>query len=554
MVAEVLSPGAFPDVIKAFNPADIANYQKVFLSHTGEILDTKQAYDRHTSSIAMLTGHENAINRSGRPYNRSEWEEALGRSWRYLNQNLNLGFSDEMLEVVTLCYTALKSASRFGNDPAIEPVKGENTAVHSTHTLLQSFYVHAQALHEEPALANDPVFFQHFQMSCILLMVHDFGEQLGEPGSLADADHHKTMDAKDKYEFEKTVFDYTVRLAIKTVFERKDSKYFYDILDAVKDQVSIQNAAHSKSDESMTQELIAAFENLPADLLGVFDDEPKHIKTSKDIKLPERGQGLFNFLKKSWEWVETPDQSPLPFLGYFSGMCERIQGTRHINRHFLTAQSQVIDDQGRSSSIPTVRLMPSSRFVSNARYCESRAAFLCDAANPQNVLQKTLTDQVLTRNNTTIAELLENMPEAFFLDSSIKELAFHTDGSAFSARETAQRQREIQLAYKIAEMEEKARCDDADGLPQTFNKHSYALGGENRIAIKREHAVAFYREAIAQRYWPKLIIGTHGKKTPEILILSRPKELCGDDIPLGENQKTTKATIDQMLEKFRHEQ
>ncbi|HEY8190766.1 MAG TPA: hypothetical protein VIF12_08770, partial [Micavibrio sp.] len=321
------SPLDFPDEIKPVMPADLPALWKGFGLQDGAKDDAKQLYIRHSVMIAAWTGHEHTINKNGKPFTREQWHDNIHRSLSYLNKELGLGLAAEAVDVLALCYTALQGSPRYRGDPIIRAEHGENTAVHSLHTVLQAFRVYRNALEKQPELRNNVDFFRSFQTTCLMMAVHDLGEMFGEAGSLAQVGAAGNFNAKDKTEYERIVFNYGVRLAIRTVIDEKiKPKEFFRRMDAIRGGLHIQNQGVSKSDEQMAREVRRLLK--------------------EDPQLSARGRKLFNFMKTNWECVEKPKASPFPFQGYLAGSCERVQGTRHLNRMLSLSTAIHHSDEG----------------------------------------------------------------------------------------------------------------------------------------------------------------------------------------------------------------
>ncbi len=517
----------FPQGIRAVTAADLpALNARLNPGRDGNSTDIR--YARLSGQLAFLTGHEYAHDREGRPYTRQEWEDVFHKCLSHLNDELLLGLDDEVINVLTLCYTVLQETVRYGDDPMIGSVQGENTAVHSLHTLPQALYVYQSALEEYPALARDADFFRNFQMTCLLMAVHDLGEMLGEAGSVSNAAEAGTFKVKDKTEYERMVFNFGVRLAIQTVTEKKDKKEFYKAVDAVKALTNVQNRGMIMSDEQMAHELAS------------------HLKD--EISLRPRGEKLFSFLRSSWEWIEAPEKSPHPFLGYLATVCERIQGTRHLNRHVKNTFSPV--KKGSNVILMTTSsLIPSYRTMTDAEYEEGRLGHLCAAVDRGSLAELAVAEKAVARTYRTRIGFMINTAKAFFLDPSIEETRLHKDGTPYTLEEAKKRTREIALAGRIARLEGGAlRFYAQQQLAGSFNAKALYTGW---TAMTSSQAVSMYERAIRTKYLPALIDRGDGRMVGEVLSRDRPAALTGaPDFPLQEKENVEHA-VRQILDELR---
>lgn len=493
------SPMEFPDVIQPVTPKDYPALWETF-SLTGRKRSTAEIkYERLSAQIAILTGHEHAVDSRGYPYSRKEWKESLHKSLSLLNNELKLGMDRQMVDVLTLCYTALQESPRYGGDPVIEAKKGENTAVHSLHTMLQAFRVYQKTLEQKPDLKNNIEFFKSFQMTCLIMAVHDLGEMFGEAGSLAQVANTGNWGVKDKTAYERMVFNYGVRLAVQTVIDKEGTdRDFFDKIDRVKSAMKVQNEGINKTDQQMATEV-------------------SQFLTEK-IPLSVRAQKLFGFLQDSWEWIEDPKHSRNPFLGYLSAICERVQGTRHINRMMTTSKSPHVRDDDRIEMITTHSLTPGYRMIVNSDYSEGHLGWMCNAIDEQSPYEKAVARQALSWVYETVMDFYNEGPTAFFMDGAVKEQKLHSDGSAFSPTEVRLRLEQIDTARKIACLEQQ---EVKKSLTDSFTDACIPVG---RIAIMKKDVVAMYQAAINTGYMPKIVQGEKASRG-EVLIRDLPAEL-----------------------------
>ena len=522
--AKLPSPMDFPAEIRPITAREIGDLYQAFGVNNRKRMNAEVRYERLSAQIAMLTGHEHTQDRHGNPYSRAEWQEAIHKSLRHLNEELKLGMDPQVINVLTLCYTALQESPRYSGDPVIESKKGENTAVHSLHTMLQAFRVYQKTLEAKPELSHNIEFFRSFQMTCLMMAVHDLGEMLGEAGSLAQVASTGNWGVKDKSDYERMVFNFGVREAIHIVIDKGGTEEdFFEKIDAIRAGSNIQNQGVTKTDSEMVSEV------------------GKLMKS--DVRLSARGRKLFDFLHTAWETVEDPKNSANPFLGFLAANCERVQGTRHINRMLATSKSPYVNDRGDIGLITTHSLTPGYRLLTNSDYSEGHLGKMCASIDPSSPFEKNLAEQAAAWVYETVADFYRSGPEAFFIDGSFKESRLHNDGSAFTPQEVKKRLAEIERAKIVAgsEKSEIIKGTKDNALTSLFQQNVIPLG---RAAVLREDVVAMYERAIEARFLPG-VVEKDGKSRSMILVRDMPVELVTfsrDDV--GPYKGKTKKQID----------
>lgn len=489
----------FPAGIHEIQESDVPRLLAALTDHGR--YDAETTYVRLSNALVAQTGYQNAVGRDGKPYTRAQWEDVLHKSLSYLNRELSLGMDREVLDVMALCYATLSGATRFGNESLISREAGENTAVHSLHTFLQAQIIYQKALEESPELKKDVQFFRNFQATCLMMAVHDFGEMLGEACSLAQAMHAGSLDYKDKSAYERAVFNTAVRCAVSTVTSGLPKEKFYEEIDRLRGGVNVADNGHLRSDEDLTSNL------------GVHAAEP--------YPLNDKGEELFNFLLAAWDAIEKPSSSPMPFVGNVAGTCERIQGSRHFNRHMPTSQCTITNPDGTTATVLMANLTPAVRMIANAEYTEGKLAALC-ASTDESILRETaVRDQALVRAYETQRDFFKNMSEAFFRLPIFTETRLPADGSPYDLQTANRRRDEIALARDVAEREFNHVLDSAaktGGLTGEFNCHSVDTGYS---AVKAAEAVELYQYAANTRFKPSMV-RVNGRETGQILIRDLP--------------------------------
>lgn len=465
-----------------------------------------QIHERLTATIVAWTGYEYTEN-----YTTADWEEAMEKSLHYLNDTLGLGFSEEIIQIKALCYTALSAVTRYGGDAVIEPVKGENTGVHSLHTMVKAFQIYREALLKNPGLKYDWEFFANFQKTCAVLSVHDFGEGISEPGSLAQEANHNI--AKDKPAFERAVLVYMVNKAIQTVLGGKPHQEFHDYLAEVRAKTaSFVDDAFFSEDETI--------EELLRKTLG----EPP--------KLNRKGQKILSLFTELWDITEfqgadrskyTNEPYTIPgnlaFIGGVATLCEKAQGTAHINRH--GDRSSVLHKGTKPAvKIPTASLMPGYRMITNAAYCESGLGDLFKVTN--SCMEMVIAKEAQNLIYRSVLDFFAQGPEAFFHNPDYRELAMNPDGTPYTEEQIKIRLAQIDVARRFVHEEEEAKArDDVTYLSRIFNKAS--LPGSEYVT-SRKQAITMYEKALAEDYVPK---------PGEVLLADQPEALCGKKATKG---------------------
>ncbi len=511
-VSKLIPALDFPDDITPAGRMDFRKLAQAFGIQSERPQSAEIVYERLSAQIAALTGHEFTTNRHGRAFSRAQWHENLHKSLSYINERLHLGLKRPVVDMLALCYTVLQESPRYRGEPVIEQHKGENTAVHSLHTPLQAFRIFQKALETQPLLGEDVDFFRSFQMICLTMLVHDLGEMFGEAGSLAQVVSAGSFDVKDKTAFERAVFTHGVRLAISCAIDGAISeKDFFDRIDRIKGNLNVQNQGTKKSDEQMAGEVKA--------------------QTGEDVTLSRHGQNLFAFLLENWEGIENPDHSRHPFLYRLGAVCERVQGTRHLNRMITSCLNQVMKDDGSTEDVLVHSLSVGRRLTVNAQYCEGHVGELSAETDENSEMEKTLRRFALEWVYQTSIDFFEKGPEAFFLKTYfINETPRHEDGSPFSPREARQRQEEIKLARAVATYEAEQIAKSSSRFQSEFSGAAGLPMG--LVALRREDVVELYRRALATGYVPGIVEDRDPKtgkiyKRGEILLLDRPAALTG---------------------------
>jgi len=309
-----------------------------------------KSYEQHTQELVKLTGFEHITNLQGELIPRNERKQNFEKALTMLNKDLCLGMGAFDLKVMTLLYTALSEVPRYQGDIHIYPVKGENTGTHSIHSILRgNKMIDAAEVEESWEVAAIR------QKLCLTLMVHDFGELLGEPACLAVAWGNSTK--KDKVESERKIKNYGLRWAAQAVFHNDDSLLF-DKIQKVKEQVAVNDQA--EQDEDLLEKLDGVLGNI----------------SELNSQLEER----MAFYANLWEVAETKGKTATAignnteFIGLLAAFSEHAQGTGHLLRFV---------DNGEERTEPhtlPLAFTNSDRMVGGEYYIESEIGDLFDKA------------------------------------------------------------------------------------------------------------------------------------------------------------------------------
>ncbi|MDX1975371.1 MAG: hypothetical protein SFT92_06810 [Rickettsiales bacterium] len=353
-------------------------------SHT----DPDKEYTALTRKIVKLTGHE-YIGTKDTLISRPEREARYRKALELVNNQLQLGMDDKDLRIMTLAYVALSEVSRFGGEPLMDSERyGENTATHSIHTPLRMHKILRKALQRMNAKESEES--QHLrQMTGLCLLMHDLGEAIGEPGSLAQESTQKGF-KKDKPAIEAVVMDFILRLATHAV-EADDPQAFYSRLDQIK-----MKDMHQRASVSSNEELLATVRDKLGEAPSISADGEARVELFSDL----------------WNVVEHPNKTPerfaaepTAFISLLASMNEHAQGTGHFVK--FNHKDREYDP---NSQVRPTWLAQSVRVMKNASYTEGELGHLY--AQAKTPLEKAVAIEAKKEAYTKMIDVLRWGPGA----------------------------------------------------------------------------------------------------------------------------------------------
>ena len=194
-------------------------------------LTAEEQYQDLTEQVVNLTSYHVLSEESGELVQRQTRESNFRAAIRLINERLDLGLDRTESEMLTLVYTALSEAPRFLGNDHLEARKGGNTGQHSIHTPLRAKLLVDRAL-EQLESDDTPEAIKLRKVTGLALMLHDFGESLGEPGTLEQESKNASFQ-KDKPAAERLIMEGILYHAAAAVESGNYTK-FYNRLDEMK--------------------------------------------------------------------------------------------------------------------------------------------------------------------------------------------------------------------------------------------------------------------------------------------------------------------------------
>lgn len=402
-------------------------------------------------------------------------------------------------DVLTLMFTRLSRAVRFGEDYLLEKGLGENSAVHSLHCvgLYNEMYRRPGLLDEKKQDAAVTKLRQDGSLACLL---HDNGEILGEYSSLAQRSLGSR--AGDSRGLERAVFRCALTIAFHSVQEN-EKVVFYEEIDSLADLVS-QGLEHV-SEYSML---------IP--LVGKYQDRCMEGKS-----LSKANERRLNRFIRIFDLVEAPEEARSDrekFCGWSVKVVEHLQGTRHLLRFCTkspgtermrvfttpTLESDEAGDESRVKERATLYSSdtPSARVLQNMDFLEYGLGELFACASREDEAQMALAKAIRNAVYETAIEFLS-------ISSSIVDRTATEENPEVKAvaAETAKEnpdlkklRKKIRRAEKALEEERKVLFARRDEMKATLSDDAYS---RTLLPIEtRERLMSLYRQAINQDHIP----------------------------------------------------
>lgn len=341
----------------------------------------------------------------GNEYETADFHSAI----KVLNHELRLRLNPDDEQVFGLLLTGLAQAHRFYGNVHIAESLGENSAVHSCHTmiLLNELFRRSELLdakNQTPEVAG-----MRIEMT-LSALVHDMGEILGEFNSVSQRTMNQGGDVEEDPLTERDVFEVGAKLALKAVHEQRPDQ-FYAALQQMRTEAKASRTSAGMSHAKL-KEVVERYQNL---------------------ELPEELQGKLDSLLALYDLAElkgaaSSNQTKL-FRGYGVKLAEHLQGSRHYLR--FSTKSEVYERINLfSPHSPKTSVVSSSPRIADERaltvpfdvcgspelrgslsYIEGEVGHVCSLARTpaEKKLAATMRDSMYL----TIAELLNAMNPIF---------------------------------------------------------------------------------------------------------------------------------------------
>lgn len=401
-----------------------------------------------TRKLVYLTGHEN-WNLSGDAI--AVYERRYGRfnvALETLNKYLKLNFDAKDIDLLTLVYVALSDSSRFGENEHIAEEFRENTASHSLHAPLHAHLLIRRALERLKSDETEESVTLRYVISRCLLM-HDLGEALGEPGSLAQESKNEDF-AKDKPIVEELV----ARRILQNAAAAHGTGDVVGFLLRLKD-IQIPNIS-AQAITLNDDDFLALVQSYLGPEPQISAEQQAHVDGLMDFwKLHEQTQAPARFATMNLNH---------DFIRQFASLSEHLQG----EGHYLLFIEDGPDGKGGAVS---AERMQSYRQIRNLNYNEGEVGNVFAAA--KTPLEKAIAIEAKRQAYETSIGFLKKGPDAI-------------DRNA-----TAQTELEAADPGRRAEIAELGRCSEEEGA----TLDAQGLGHVIRTIETKERLIAMYEWA-----------------------------------------------------------
>jgi hypothetical protein len=362
----------------------------------------KPIYHEATKHVSALVGHECLPEDC--PAREANYHEALN----YVNSFCDLGLEKEDVDLFGLYFTALSDSRRFGGDPVMELVQGENPATHSLQAvcLKQRMFddaaqtapmqkpvsaLNQAAMHNKQSMRMQHL--QHSQMTGLAVLMHDMGEVLGEFTTAVQRMNDKNL--KEDTHAEQTIFRYVLRMALEAQ-ATGDREGFYRRITALKKQVKLEKEDGSAGGIPKSSEYISQFLQPPITLAP--EQEARFEKLSA---IWDMAEGFHHPLHDTWE----SQGINVEFVNQLTKSIDHVQGTRHMVRHARKGSIAVIPDYGADRT--DIAHWDDNRVNGNLRYCEAEAGGLFAKLKHGQAALEAVARQQLASIYGTMSDLMD---------------------------------------------------------------------------------------------------------------------------------------------------
>lgn len=385
-------------MVHFFTPSDL---------HKPATDDVRPIYHEATKDISALVGHECL------PEDRTQREAHYRQAIAYANTLGGLGLEENDIDLFALYFTALSDSRRFGRDPVLDLVHGENPATHSVQivALGRRLFDEVEQLMAGPKPSASALnqaglhsrqqhiqLASHAQMTGLGVLMHDMGEVLGEFTTAVD--RMKNPDLKEDPLAERTIFAHVLRMAMDAQ-RSGDREGFYHRVTELKKQVSIVGERGEAQGIPKSSEYLSQFLQPPVQL---SPEEEQRFSTFTAIW--DMAEGIDNPMHAQWQ----SQGYNVPFLHQLIKSLDHVQGTRHLVRWARRDSVAEIPDYGADRS--DLAHVNENRVLGNMRYCEPEAAPMMAALQPGQKALEAVARQQLASIYGTISDLADITPPA----------------------------------------------------------------------------------------------------------------------------------------------
>lgn len=354
----------------------------------GPIPTGKDGYREATKVIASLVGHE-TLHAA-----RSVREKQVKQALRYVNQQADLGLDTADEALIGLMNVGLSETRRFGSEPTMETVKGENPTTHE----YQAVMLNERAFRDVASRLSDrrrtdridfnaaPEHRYHWaltrQLTNLGILVHDGGEGLGEFSTVAQRLAENANIEEDPMA-ERKVYAHLLGLAIQAVAKGKPHDYYTEV-DRLRAAVNLSSESGTSRGVPKTAAELEQFLTPPPVLTA--EQQQQH---DFWMAIWDMAEGYDNPMHAQW----TSLGANIPLIRQQIKSIDHVQGTRHLIR--MARRGEVtelapVDAEGK----PIVRDMAhlaDRRNAGNYAYVEGEAGGLFEKlATPPHLIEQEL--------------------------------------------------------------------------------------------------------------------------------------------------------------------
>jgi hypothetical protein len=365
----------------------------------------KPIYHEATKYVSALVGHECL------PQDRAAREANYRGALDYVNSFCDLGLEKADVDLFGLYFTALSDSHRFGSDPVMELVQGENPATHSLQAVCLKQRMFDDAAQTTPMQKATSILnqagkhskqgiqlqrLQHSQMTGLAVLMHDMGEVLGEFTTAVQRMNDKNL--KEDPRAEQTIFRYILRMAL-VAQATGDRDGFLRRVNELKQQVKLEKEDGSAGGIPKSSEYLEQFLQPPITLSSEQESQFEKLAAIWDM-----AEGFHHPLHDVWE----KQGINVGFVGQLTKSIDHVQGTRHLVRHARKGSIAEIPNYGADRI--DIAHINQNRAVGNMRYCEAEAGPMFDKLKPGQIALESVARQQIASIYRTMSDLMDVSP------------------------------------------------------------------------------------------------------------------------------------------------